>query len=528
MKSYIKPFERVLALRELRSISGVEPRALGLFDETSIDFEVRASLDPRDLAEKLAYWEFVERDHCRFITNQSLRESTVNLIRNGVAIDSLRRQLPFQSDVPLPNRRCLRYGTHGLHEYRGKFFPQLVRSLINISGVPAGGIIADPMSGSGTAIVESVLSGHKGLGLDINPLSVFIGKTKARLLAANAARLATCFEQVQDALQTPNGMRKKGPSYLQSLPASDQRYLSSWFSEHALKELDHISSAIGSVRDGRTRDLMRISLSNILRNVSWQKTDDLRVRKEVRSDDRVDPTHEFLDELGRAARSVLAFLLQNGPVRKPQFDVAEGDARRCSETWGTSQVDLVITSPPYATALPYLDTDRLSLCYLGLLPRRAHRTREQMMIGNREVTEKLRRCYWDRFEAQGSMLPDSVTALIRKIALLNSTGGAGFRRRNLPSLLAKYFFDMKDVLSETYSILKPGGFAYMIVGDNHTIAGGTRMDIRTAALLEEIAAATGFEVAEALPMDMLVSRDIFKKNTVASEAILALRRPPHK
>jgi hypothetical protein len=42
MKPYIQPFERVLALRELRAISGAEPRPLGLFEEMSIDFELQS------------------------------------------------------------------------------------------------------------------------------------------------------------------------------------------------------------------------------------------------------------------------------------------------------------------------------------------------------------------------------------------------------------------------------------------------------------------------------------------------------
>ena len=97
------------------------------------------------------------------------REATVNIVRNGIPIEQIAKLVPFNGEIPLPNRRCLRYGTHGIHEYRGKFFPQLVRALLNIAGVYENKIVADPMSGSGTAIVEAVLGGCHGLGLDINP-----------------------------------------------------------------------------------------------------------------------------------------------------------------------------------------------------------------------------------------------------------------------------------------------------------------------------------------------------------------------
>jgi site-specific DNA-methyltransferase (cytosine-N4-specific) len=148
-----------------------------------------------------------------------------------------------------------------------------------------------------------------------------------------------------------------------------------------------------------------------------------------------------------------------------------------------------------------------------------------MMIGNREVTEKLRRIYWSQFEVERASLPENVSALIDRINNLNKSTDAGFRRRNLPALLSKYFFDMKKVMSSIHKVLKPRSLAFVVVGNNHTIAGGKRVDIWTASLLQEIAKQAGFRVAESLPMEMLVSRDIFRKNTTASEEILTLYKP---
>lgn len=521
MKSYIQPFERRLALQELRTMAAAEPKHLGLLEETSTEFELISIRSMAELANRLAYWETVETKDSSLVTVQSLRESTVSKAKNGVALDDLRRQLPFGDEVPFPNRRCLRYGTHGIHEYRGKFFPQLVRSLINVSGVEKGGIVADPMSGSGTAIVEAVLSGCRGVGIDMNPLSVFLGQVKCRLLLADASALASSFEDISNKL-TDSRKKKGSLIYLKSLPEADQEYLTGWFSKDVLGELDEINRTILTIDNPEARDLMRISLSNILRGVSWQKDDDLRVRKEVRLDASIDPKKEFLEELERSTRSVLAFLYQSGSAQRDMFEISHGDARRCGNTWTENSVDVVITSPPYATALPYLDTDRLSLCYLGLLPRPEHRVRDYKMIGNREVTERLRRDYWVRFEQQGSMLPPSVCKLIRSIDSLNAKAAVGFRRRNLPALLAKYFFDMKEVIEGIHKVLRPRSFAFVVVGNNHTIAGDTRVDIETASLLQDIAKDVGFHVTESISMEMLVSRDIFKKNATASEEIIAL------
>ena len=530
IKDYIQPFERALALRELSAVAAATPRPFSDDDGRSTEFVVTTAKPLRVLADSLAYWELVSTKSIATTTRQSLRESTVNLVRNGVDLEMLKQLLPFANAVPQPNRRCLRYGTHGIHEYRGKFFPQLVRSLINISGTSPGGVIADPMSGSGTTLVEAALFGCRGLGLDMNPLSTYLADTKCDLLSADAKKLEAAYRAVCGFMFPPEARGKHKLTYVQGLPEADQLYLGRWFGEEVLVGLDEIATIIKDVAYTPARNLMWIVLSNILRSVSWQKDDDLRVRKEVRLDIEINPKREFLEELARSVRAVLAFLYQEQPTDVPEHSIVAGDARRCGELWAEhkGRVDAVITSPPYASALPYLDTDRLSLCFLGLLPRPEHRGRDQQMIGNREVTEGLRRAYLARLEHDWPLLPDSVRELVERIGRLNDGTGAGFRRKNLPALLSNYFFDMRDVLKGVFDVLKPGAQAFVVVGNNHTIAGGTRVDIETAKLLAEMAGKLGFLVQPSLSMDMLVSRDIFKKNAMATEEILFLRKPAYR
>lgn len=64
-----------------------------------------------------------------------------------------------------------------------------------------------------------------------------------------------------------------------------------------------------------------------------------------------------------------------------------------------------------------------------------------------------------------------------------------------------------------------------MIGNNHTIAGGEKVDIKTADILVDLAESIGFVSNEHVPMEMLVSRDIFKKNSVGSEVILSFSRP---
>jgi len=519
IKPYIQPFERELAFRELIQLAGGS-----LLSRASSDFEfsIRTAVPLRVLAERLAYWERVRAGR-GYLTTQSLREATVTIARNGVPFAKLGSVLPFKDDPPLPNRRCLRYGPHGIHEYRGKFFPQLVRALLNSAGIRPGSFVADTMCGSGTTVVEAVLLGCRGLGLDLNPLSVFISRAKCEILRVSPISLTKTYNTVRERLGSRPARTRSLP-WLESFSEHDQRYLRAWFSCEVLHALERVVEAIRSVRSRAERDLLWVCLSNVLRRVSWQKEDDLRVRREIKQ--YVDPVGAFVAEMTRSVRMVLTFLLQNKMDVLGQGVVLEGDARASHtalKEWA-GRVDAVVTSPPYATALPYLDTDRLSLIYLKQLSRDQHRRREQLMVGNREITDSTRREYWDRYVAHRDRLPNSIVQLVDHVQETNTHADVGFRRRNLAALLGKYFLDTAAVFESLRLLLKARAPVFVVIGSNHTYARGQRIEIPTAMLLGKLAELHGLELVEAIPMEMLVSRDIFKKNASASETILYLRK----
>ena len=526
MKPYIQPFERTLALAELGVVANVGA-VLGANHHSSTSVHISTSAPAEKLAASLAYWELVDDGAVRY-THQALREATVSVARNGASIEGFKQALPFENDVPLVNRRCLRYGTHGLHEYRGKFFPQLVKSLINIGRVPLGGVVADPMCGSGTTLVESVLAGRTAVGLDMNPLSVRISRAKCMLLNADPESLLRAVQSVESRLLDGRHAGEGSLRYFSEIPIADQEYLRRWFSDVALRDLDAIVAAIRPVRDEAAREMLFIALSNVLRRVSWQKTDDLRVRRDIESTS-LDAVATFMDEVRKSVRSVAAFLYQNGQTRTDNADIAQGDARQLTRCWRRwrRKIDAVVTSPPYATALPYLDTDRLNLCYLGMLTRGNHRETDLQMIGNREITDRRRKEYWEYFERNAAWLPVSASSLARRVSQLNANGAVGFRRRNMAALLAKYFFDMRTVLEELLLVVKPGAPVYIVVGENYTVAGSEHVEIKTADLLGDIADSLGYGLESELPMEMLRSRDIFRRNAGSTETLLMLTTPSH-
>ena len=522
LKEHIQPFERQLALQELQALAGSPVMPVDNDEERALTFSVSSTSDADTLRDALAYWRSVGDDE-EGMTAQIRGEATVGVARNGTLLNELSTTVRALVPSMLPRKRCLRYATHGLHEYRGKFFPQLVRALMNIACLPDEAMVLDPMCGSGTTLVEARLSGRIGYGLDMNPLSVFLTDVKCKTLTLRPIALIEAYSELEKALIEPMHVGRE-PMHSTQLPENDRAYLARWFHPHMIGELDQIKAAIHQLSTGTLQAFYLACLSNILRKVSQQKNDDLRIR---RDDTRMNPGEAialFLTEASRSTKTVAAFLTERGKKRLGRHRVLEADARQAGLELPrlVGRVDAVITSPPYATALPYIDTDRLSLIYLGLLSRSDHNARDTLMIGNREVTTRGRAAYWTYYEANHSKLPLDTCALIERIDHLNKVGTVGFRRRNLSALLSKYFFDMRKVLQQSFALLRPSGTMFLVIGNNRTTAGGQPIEIRTADHLAAIASSVGFRISDRLSMDMLVSRDIFRKNAISSEQILRL------
>ena len=74
------------------------------------------------------------------------------------------------------------YAFHNLYPYKGKFYPRLVRSLINAFNLNQNSLILDPFNGSGTTTHEASLMGIKSVGIDITPIGVILSELKNELI----------------------------------------------------------------------------------------------------------------------------------------------------------------------------------------------------------------------------------------------------------------------------------------------------------------------------------------------------------
>jgi hypothetical protein len=81
------------------------------------------------------------------------------------------------------------YASHDLHAFAAKFLPQLPRAFIR--GLSRhGDVVLDPMMGSGTTVVEALLEGRRGVGLDVDPLALRLSRAKTTRLELDTLREA--------------------------------------------------------------------------------------------------------------------------------------------------------------------------------------------------------------------------------------------------------------------------------------------------------------------------------------------------
>src|SRR5262249_39466274 len=140
-------------------------------------------------------------------------------------------------------------------------------------------------------------------------------------------------------------------------------YLFKWFTEPAFDALCHAAAAHPTAESSVAAHLSWVALSSILRSVSLQVPEDLRVRRRPPGFEAPSLRDAYCDAVDRL---VLALSEVEGVSQTGTFTSQRGNADDADLFGNSKGRRLIVTSPPYATALPYIDTDRLSLLLLGL------------------------------------------------------------------------------------------------------------------------------------------------------------------
>lgn len=543
------PYEQELAVRELNTLLGQEP----IYQDKGI--LINTSNGWRSLAQRATYFrEAVADDGSCVIPLQTLLETSTKSTIKPTLFDTETSQYPPNSDVQ-PDyadigvcqnlyRQSTRYSAHGLHEYRGKFNPQIVRAIGNILGLQPNDWVLDPFCGSGTTLLEAAHAGWNALGVDINPLGVQIAQSKIAAMhvplielqkhtGSVSHKLTERFAHISFEHAFPGDQMQYlgGEDWQTRLPSFD--YLCSWFTKSVLVQLAAILHEVSQVPSEEIRLILRIVLSDIVRDVSLQDAGDLRIRRRKSPPENVPAISVYLASLKRKIETILRARQHIPTVTTTQVAVL-GDSRYCSSVVRSLsgigknfQFNGAITSPPYATALPYIDTQRLSLVLLGLIGAEEIRALERSLTGNREITTQERMRLETAIEVNEDNLPDECISLCRDLKQSVDKDSDGFRRQNVPALIYKYLVDMATMFKNTHPLLRTNAPFALVVGKNQTRLGGRNFIIDTPHLLVLLARHNGFELQEIVGLNTYQRFDVHQDNSIRSEDLIILRKLDH-
>ena len=513
------PYEQRLAALEVERLLGAEPERLN----GSLHVETRGEVDLQTL-QRLTYF----RDVLIF------GEDSLTPHQARLEASATRHGDPEQL-----SRQQTRYSAHGLHEYRGKFNPQMVRVVTNLLEMNIGDRIWDPFCGSGTVLLEARHQGYSALGVDLNPLAVDIANAKLAAIGSDpellqaatyevAVRVRSKGRRIAEGIpDTETIADTVGQNWLERFPCPD--YLLRWFPIPVLAQLAVILETIDEVVPLILRDVFRIVVSDVLRSVSWQDPGDLRVRRRKDPAPNYPATEVFVSALQSRVGAVLAAQKHISPrlAWQAAFLGDSGDVRSLDQSaqgFLEDGIQCILSSPPYATALPYIDTHRLSIALFGLATVQEIRQLDYSLVGSREIQTRERLSLEEAIENNKHDVAEEVWQVCRDLKRAYDPSSDGFRRQNTPAVVYRYFVGMTRVMAEAKGFLTKGGWLAFIVGPNRTSLGGVKHLIDTPALLAATGTHVGYELSAMYELNAYSRYDVHSRNSIREERLLLMQR----
>ena len=250
------------------------------------------------------------------------------------------------------------YLTHGLFPYPARLIPQIVHRLIAMYWTDSeSGKICDVFCGSGTVLVESSLQGIPSIGVDTNPFAVLLAMAKTAVI--DVTSFDAIKADLRNSLQTFDGN-----ALAEYVPAFTN--LNHWFKPGVIAQLSHLRKAVETVADEELRGIFKIAFAHAVMkssNVDWKSSRYIRVMTEYKlQDHNPDAFTIFWGNIGDIEKRLTAYAKK----KRAKVEVKNGDAR--SLPIGDSEIDLIVTSPPYGeerNTIPYVRWSKLFLLWLG-------------------------------------------------------------------------------------------------------------------------------------------------------------------
>lgn len=384
------------------------------------------------------------------------------------------------------------YATHNFHSFPAKFPPQLPKKFIQSLTDP-GDIILDPMAGSGTTVLEAILSDRYGIGFDIDPLAVKISLAKTQPI--DLFKVYTLLEEIinRAKIQILEDRRKIEEDFEKEADFETKKFIDHWFASETQIELNVLANEISNIKNRAIRNFFEVALSStiITKSGGVSLALDLAHTRPHRAKIVFAKNGDVLlnQEKSQNLTSRLLFLkktlrpaieefqkrvhqnissLNKMEFSENRFPILMADAQKLPLR--EKCIDLIVTSPPYASnAIDYMRAHKFSLVWFGYKVDNLSNIRKKYIGG--EVVK----------ESNLEELSDYTKSVINRLTKIDSKKG---------KVLHRYYSEMKRTLKEMFRVLKPQKAAIVVVGSSMMRG----LDTEIHMCLAEIGQTLGFEV----------------------------------
>lgn len=376
------------------------------------------------------------------------------------------------TSLPTPHRMQFESGdnrrlTHYLFRFPAKFHSPVVRHLIEQFTEP-GETILDPFCGSGSLLVEAAVANRHAVGIDVDPVAVFVSQVKTlhynveelQNTAGRVLQKAHEFErpaweykrrQFEDiTVRTVQGVLHK-----EGLEAPDIPNLYHWFRRYVVVDLCRLIACIeGTPAKKRERDFLRLCFASIIRassNADPVPVSGLEVTAHMRKKDAkgrvINPFALFRRAVANGIKAVaeyMTYAVSGADMRVVQGDVTSTPRRL------RQPIDVIITSPPYNMAVNYYRRHQLEMFWLGFTQSQEERLELlPKYIGMDRVAAR------HPWIANGHVGTQWVHAWEDDIRAVSNDRANAFRH---------YAVAMSLAFNQMAAVLKPGARAVFVVG----------------------------------------------------------------
>src|SRR5919202_362855 len=283
------------------------------------------------------------------------------------------------TDIVLAARSTTSHLSHDIHYYKAKFFPRMVRSILNICMQQLGEEsyrVIDKFVGSGTTLLEASILGNFSMGLDIDPLSTMIAQAKLDAVNIDSELLARESVYVVQTIENRIIETRLGglgelcdrhipfPSWLMK-----NRKMTLEIATELNREINIVQSAI-TVCDKKLHKLLYVLMSDAISRKIRMRFMGTGVGRFSLTFAKKSLLKIFTDSLQQYVKfaAMCEWLKQTIHLHFADTKVILADTKDIPSDLG--QFDILITSPPYLPASSgresYAKARALSLIALGL------------------------------------------------------------------------------------------------------------------------------------------------------------------